>query len=209
MKKRNVLLLLCVVCSNFCFQILHANATNGTAFYIQQLAFSAVAFNDPAETPSATDSILRLWLSPQIVNSEKPVANTFYFWITPDELDSVVSQKRLLRTAAPSNHIEELYWQKLLGTIKDNEPISNHLRSGDKQRVREAWPNYWSTLSESYPQSSQNQLVKVVLMDSSLIVVFNPENRNERWSVRDLKGNFISINSALQRKRHKIGRAHV
>lgn len=154
------------------------------------------------DSTSTTDSILRFWLSPQIVNSEKPVANTFYFWTTIDELDSVVSQKRLLRTAAPTCHLEEVYWQKLFGVIKDNEPIANILRSGDKQRVREAWPTYWSTLTESYPQSSQNQLVKVVLMDSSLIVVFSPDARKEKWKVLDLHGKTITMSTALARKQH-------
>lgn len=194
--------MLCFVCFNYCTQTLRANPGDCTSYYFRRLTLSVTPVNDPEEIPTATDSILRLWLSPQVVNNQKPVSNTFYVWITSDELDSVVSQKRLLRTSAPSNHIEELYWQKLLGTIKYNELISNHLRSGDKQRIREAWPNYWSTLSESYPQSSQNQLVKVVLMDSALIIVFNPDNRKARWSVRDLDGNLISINAALQRKRH-------
>ncbi len=154
------------------------------------------------EQGSATDSILRLWLSPQTVNSEKPIANTFYFWTSDEELDSVLSQKRLLRTSAPSNRLEEIYWDRLLRTVKDFDPISGQLRSGDRQRIRAAWPCYWSILPESYSQSSENQLVQVVLDDSSLIVAFYPDRKRDKWDVYDLRGNLLSGAEALERKSH-------
>jgi hypothetical protein len=154
------------------------------------------------EEPSATDSILHQWLSPQVVNNNKPVANTFYFWTSTEELDSCLSQGQLLRTSAPSNPAESIYWNKMPGTIEHPEAISNHLRSGERQRVRAAWPCYWGLLSESFPQSSENQLVQVVLMDSSLIVAFHPDERKNKWTIFDLHGNSIPMNVALERKRH-------
>lgn len=150
---------------------------------------------------SATDSILRFWLTPQIVSNVKPIANTFYFWTTPQELDSVVEQKRLLRTSLPSDHLEGIYWDRL-SSNENNEPISNHLRSGDRQRIRSAWPCYWSMLNESYDYPKSTQLVQVVLMDSSLIVKFNPDDKKHRWTIFDLRGNEISMETAMQRKRH-------
>lgn len=155
-----------------------------------------------SEEPSATDSILRLWLSSQIVNSNKPVANSFYFWTSTEELDSCLSQGQLLRTSAPTETAERIYWDRMLATNEKPEPISNHLRSGERQRIRAAWPCYWSVLSESYPQAAQNQLVQVVLMDSSLIVAFHPDQRRNKWTVFDLRGNVVPMNVALERKRH-------
>lgn len=152
------------------------------------------------EEPSATDSILRLWLSPQIVNNDKPVASTFYFWISPEELDSVLGQKQLLRTSAPSSNLDQIYWDRLLGTVDDAEPISIHLRSGQRQRIRITWPNYWSQLTEASVLSQENQLIQVELLDSALIVEFSPdENKKNRWAVYDLQGKAVSMERALQR----------
>lgn len=41
-------------------------------------ADDAVKFSTSLEL-TATDSILRFWLAPQTLNSNKPVASTFYF----------------------------------------------------------------------------------------------------------------------------------
>lgn len=154
------------------------------------------------EIPSATDSILRLWLSPQIVNNDKPADNSFYFWTSTEELDSCLSQNQLLRTTSPSNPVEQIYWDRIWATVEKPEPISNHLRGSDRQRMRAAWPCYWSMLSESYPQSSESQLVQVVLMDSALIVAFHPDERKDKWTIFDLRGNVVPMNVALERKRH-------
>jgi hypothetical protein len=86
--------------------------------------------------------------------------------------------------------------------MKDNEPISSHLRSGERQRTRVVWPCYWSVLTDSYQYSSENQLVKVVLNDSSLVVAFYPDQRKGKWIVWDLKGTMIPMNVALTRKQH-------
>lgn len=153
---------------------------------------------------NATDSILRYWLQPQIVNNDLPVANTFYFWTTSAELDSCVTQKRLLRTSVSENYYESMYIEQLLLlNEKSNQPITNHLLSGDRQRIREGWPCYWTAMHPFYQDSLENQLVQVVLMDSSLIVSFFPDGKkSEMWKVHDLKGNELSIEQTLLRKRH-------
>lgn len=175
---------------------------------LQQLlvCFTVLSAGSPfvrAQT-SSTDSILRFWLAPQTVNSTAPVARTFYFWISPQELDSVVQQNRLLRTSGQNNMFEERYLEELFSLPQDGEEdaMSAHLRSGDRVRVRNAWPNYWSTLTEGGAPES-NQLVQVVLMDSSLIVAFDTDaKKKNRWTVFDLKGNLIPMETAMVRKHH-------
>lgn len=153
---------------------------------------------------SATDSILRYWLQPQIVNSNKPIANTLYFWVSTAELDSCVEQKRLLRTAVSDRHFEMQYIDELQYlNQKGNTTIVNHLLGAQRQFIREAWPCYWSAMHSLYSDSLQNQLVQVNLMDSALIVSFFPdEKKSKMWRVHDLKGNEIPIELALGRRRH-------
>lgn len=155
---------------------------------------------------SPTDSILRLWLSPQVVNNNKPIANTFYFWTSVRELDSVVKQQRLLRTGPgpQGDPLADEYLEQLVKHgVHDNEEIAHVLFSGSKQRIRTAWPCYWSTLAESNQKPGNDQLVQVVLMDSALIVSFAPDERQKhRWAVYDLRGNVIPMEKALERKRH-------
>lgn len=152
---------------------------------------------------TSTDSILQNWLSKGcVVSSLKPVKNRFYFWTTVEELDSVVSQKRLLRTSAPEEQLHYYYWNALFDSKGKRDEMRSHLQSGDRQRVRMAWPCYWSMLSETYPQSPQTQLVEVILMDSSLIVSYYPDDKKNTWEIYDLKGKRLSMTEALKRKRH-------
>jgi len=163
----------------------------------------AVTVASGEELPSSTDSILRLWLSPQIVNNCKPAVSTFYFWTSMQELDSVIGQQRLLRTNSPEDPLADLYLQCIEENTLESQEMANHLFSGERQRIHTAWPSYWSTLTESDQPREQDQLVKVVLMDSSLIVAFSPDERKgNRWAVYDLGGNVIPLNKALERKRH-------
>lgn len=171
-----------------------------SSFYI--LIFCFISANSFAQV-SATDSILRFWLAPQTVNSEVPVSKTFYFWTSAQELDSVLSQKQLLRTVA-HNDLSDWYLMELVTKgVNKNEELAQHLFSGQRQRTRTAWPNYWATLTESKWDSLNDQLVQVVLMDSALIVKFSPDrNEKHRWKIFDLKGNSIAMSEALARKRH-------
>lgn len=164
----------------------------------------SVTRSDNGEEPSSTDSILRLWLAPQTVNSTKPIANTFYFWTSVNELDSVEQQKRLLRTTKQDDVAVDVYQYNLLVTqSKGGDAMADHLFSGERQRVRSAWPCYWSMLDEPSMNPGHTQLVQVVLKDSSLIVVFSPgEKKDARWTVFDLKGNTIPVGKALERKQH-------
>lgn len=71
---------------------------------------------------TSTDSILQNWLSKGcVVSSQKPVKNRFYFWTTVEELDSVVSQKRLLRTSAPEEQLHYFYWNALFDSKGNRE----------------------------------------------------------------------------------------
>jgi hypothetical protein len=153
---------------------------------------------------SATDSIIRFWMAPQTVNSTRPVFNTFYFWASIQEIDSVLNQQRLLRTSETAGMLEARYLDELFysGQKNPDDGMCAHLRTGDRVRVRAAWPNYWSTLTEGGSES-HDQLVQVVLMDSALIVSFDTEaNGKKRWTIFDLRGNEIVMDDAIKRKDH-------
>lgn len=163
----------------------------------------AGARGDKSEEPSSTDSILRNWLAPQTVYDHQPVARTFYFWTSFPDLDSSLEQNQLLRTSV-SNDLDILkYKDNLLYHSRDNEPIVNHLMSGERQRVRSVWTSYWQNINYDTAFPRRQQLVQVVLMDSSLIVSYFPDKKkSERWRVHDLRGNLITMENAMQRKRH-------
>lgn len=150
---------------------------------------------------SSTDSILRYWLMPQTVSNDKPVANTFYFWTSTQELDTVADQNRLLRTT-DCEECDEPYYSVVLRNSSLNQPLALHLMTGDRQRVRAAWPCYWSNIGAyNHVVTDNSQLVKVVLKDSALIVALDEcAGKKERWKVYDLKGNVISTDEALRRK---------
>jgi hypothetical protein len=165
-------------------------------------AFRFHAWKDE-QPQSATDSILRLWLAPQTVNDDQPVARTLYFWTSFPDLDSSLKQDQLLRSTYTRDVLAGKYRDELMYHSRDNEPVVNHLMSGERQRVREAWPCYWQNMHNDTGYERRGQLVQVVLMDSSLIVSFFPDKKkSERWQVHDLRGNLITMESALARKRH-------
>jgi hypothetical protein len=154
---------------------------------------------------SSTDSILRNWLAPRAVRDFQPVASTFYFWTSFPDLDSTLKQDRLLRSVSSGNFYEEQYRNNLLHHSKDNEPLLNHLMGGERHYIRAAWPCYWANMEPDYDSTKpgRQQLVQVVLMDSSLIVSFFPDKKkSERWAIHDLKGNLLTMEQALVRKRH-------
>lgn len=161
---------------------------------------SSAATGGKMETPTATDSILRFWLAPQTVHSNLPVANTFYFWASRQEIDTALRQHALLWRATPNDFTEQVYVWSLEEQQQRNEPIANHLRGADKQRIHSAWPNYWAMLGEKYVTDTADQLVQVVLMDSSYIVVFRPDEKKNRWKVFNLQGKEISMAYAMEHK---------
>jgi hypothetical protein len=147
-----------------------------------------------ADTLTATDSILHFWLKKEGVDDEKPIAKTFYFWTSPQELDSVEKQHALLRSQTDNTCALTFYseYRKALENKKWNKfPVANYLREGRLGRTRSAWPCYWSTLISDTAYCSLTQLVKVELEDSALIAVFRPQNKIP-WQVFDLSGNIIS-----------------
>ena len=155
---------------------------------------------------SATDSILRHWLQPQVVTNQSPVFNTFYFWTSSAELDTSLLQNQLIRKA-PTNGFysyefafyDNLYFESL----RSNAPILNHLMGAERQRTLSVWPCYWENMSGMSGTPHKDQLVQVVLMDSALIVSFFPdEKKSQRWAVHDLKGNSLTVEDAMKRKRH-------
>lgn len=153
---------------------------------------------DKGDAPSATDSILRLWLSPQTISNNKPISNTFYFWTSVVELDSVALQHRLLRTVVQSDHLVNVYQHNLIR--EENDLVADHLMHGYMQRVRSAWPCYWSQLAEWQPYGD-DQLVQVVLNDSAIIAAYAPDgDKKLRWTFYDLKGNTIARDDAMRRK---------
>lgn len=154
---------------------------------------------------SSTDSILRYWLSARVVNDNHPVTNTLYFWTSLPDLDSSLQQDRLLRSTSTDFVFEEQYRDNLLYYSKDNEPMTNHLLGSERNYIRAAWPSYWSNMEYDYDTTKprRQQLVQVVLMDSSLIVSFFPDKKKkERWQIHDLRGNLVTMEDALKRKRH-------
>ncbi len=203
MKKSCILLFILVLLSTFGYaQSDKSSSTNFETLHRAYLSDRAEPRGDNEESPSATDSILRFWLTPQIVNNNQPVANTFYFWTTQGELDSAVRQNQLLRTTEVWSPLGRNYWADMSETETNPEPIAIHLRSGERQRVRFAWPNYWGILTEEEQESGIDQLVKVVLMDSALIVAFDPQHRKTCWTIFDLHGQVVPMDKAMERTRH-------
>ena len=165
------------------------------------LALSQVTFL--RSQSSATDSILQHWLKTQSVYDGHPVFNTFYFWTSFPDLDSSLAQNQLLRKSLSSDYYEEKLHDNLIGVVDDNEPISLHLLGAERQRVSAVWSCYWANINYDTAFPRKQQLVQVILMDSSLIVSFFPDRKkNERWKIHDLKGNLLTMDQAMQRKRH-------
>ncbi|HLG02570.1 MAG TPA: hypothetical protein VI731_03180 [Bacteroidia bacterium] len=147
---------------------------------------------------ATTDSILRVWLGRQVVDARKPMGKVFWLWLGRADLDTCIKENSLLRFSLPQTDPAARYHCSLLSEKWDHEPIAKLLRTSEYQRKRDAWPVYWSMLTETAVQdSNRSQLVRVELEDSSLIVSFFPERKTNCWEVFDLDGKPVSISEAL------------
>ena len=150
---------------------------------------------------TSTDSILQFWLRPCGVDDNKPFAKIFYFWTSKEELDSVQQQHSLLRTQSLDNCFLRTYLDFRMAIDKkklNNNPVINYLREGTFGRMRSAWPCFWSGMCDT-SYASETQLVKVELEDSSLIVVFRPQEKKPVL-VYDLNGTILSQPEIEKRK---------
>lgn len=157
------------------------------------------------DTLTATDSILQFWLKKQGVDDAKPIANTFYFWTSPEELDSVDQQHLLLRSQdnnAYTANFYRYYREQLSNQKWDANRIAINLREGKFGRTRSAWPCYWSENAFDTLFYKSTQLVKVELEDSALIVVFHPKQK-KAWQVFDLKGRMLD-GAEIEKRSHQI-----
>lgn len=148
-------------------------------------------------TETSTDSILRFWLKTQGVDDEKPFGNTFYFWTTAEELAASQKENTLLRRFDAGTLLLNLYRKNINDPCRDNHPLAKLLRGSDYSRVQDAWPCYWPALAENYEYRG-DQLVKVVLEDSALVIVFHPDRTENAWQVFDMKGTPVSLPEALE-----------
>jgi hypothetical protein len=155
------------------------------------------------DTLTATDSILHFWLNKAGVDDEKPIARTFYFWTTPEELDSVNEQHALLRSVGLPGEFFRNFYLDYRAALENKKWDKNYLaidfRGGQFGRMRAAWTSYWFQNISETSALPTTQLVKVELEDSALIVVFRPQEK-KAWQVFDLKGNLISQPEAEKRK---------
>jgi hypothetical protein len=145
---------------------------------------------------SSTDSILRYWLRTQSVSSSPPFPKTYWFWISESELDTIRQQQALLWTHQSSGSSATLYEMLLEQEVFNDNPYAKMLRGSEFSRKKGAWPCYWSTIIPGADTSGavRNQLVKVVLEDSSYIVLLRDFSDQDRGlSVYDMKGNLVSL----------------
>jgi hypothetical protein len=155
------------------------------------------------DTLTATDSILHFWLNKAGVDDEKPIARTFYFWTTPEELDSVNAQHALLRSVCLPGEFFRNFYLDYRAALENKKWDKNYLaidfRGGQFGRMRAAWTSYWFQHISETSALPATQLVKVELEDSALIVVFRPQEK-KAWEVFDLRGNLVSQPEAEKRK---------
>jgi hypothetical protein len=147
---------------------------------------------------TSTDSILKFWLREHAVDNSLPVSKTFWLWLDPRELDSVLQQNALLRHSLPQSAFEQLYHAELFRKKWDRHPLAEICRGSSMLRKCDAWPNYWSQNRLEF-DPAKSQLVKVELEYNALIVAFLPDEKDP-WRVYDLSGNRVLITEAIRKK---------
>ena len=173
------------------------------AFSKQEGNFSSSKTSSPDSTKTSTDSILDFWLSKQAVENNKPLFKSLWLFVSVKELDSIEESHQFLRTFNYSTKSQKDYYSMLNNSKFDKQAIANILRSSDKLRIRDAWNSYWPLINEDqgYRLQDGNQLIQVFLEDSSLVVQFQPQEKNP-FIVYDVNGDIISVAEAIQREKH-------
>lgn len=147
---------------------------------------------------SSTDSILHDWFAKQEVKNNQPVFKTFWLFLPVHELDTIESTHQFLRSFNYESRYQVDYFNSLSDPAFDKNAVAIILRETNRLRLRDVWPSYWATISES---QYGEQLVKVELEDSSLFVSFTPGAENP-FVVYDVYGNIISQSQAIRRQNH-------
>ncbi|MDQ3109461.1 MAG: hypothetical protein M3R17_06160 [Bacteroidota bacterium] len=147
---------------------------------------------------TSTDSILDSWLAKQAVENNIPQFKSLWLFVSVSELDSIEESHQLLRTYNYATHAQKEYYSSVTNSKFDRQPVATILRASDNLRIRDAWPSYWPIVNEEH---QGDQLVQVFLGDSSLLVEFQPENKNP-FTVYDTGGRIISLPEVMRRERH-------
>lgn len=182
---------------------MHRILLPGLLLFLLALAAGPPAYSEKPRavcsdsTDASTDSILRFWLKTQRIDDGKSFGTTFYFWTNAEELAASEKEKTLLRRFDAGTFLQSFYRQNINDPRWDNHPLAKLLRESDYSRIRDAWPCYWSIGAENY-QYTGDQLVKVVLEDSALVVVFHPGLKENAWQVFDMKSRPVSLPEALK-----------
>jgi hypothetical protein len=157
----------------------------------------------PDSVKTATDSILHLWLGKQVVENTVPRFRSLWFFVSEKELDSIRESHQLLRSFKFETKEQQRYYSWLTNSKFDQQPVASILRASEKLRIRDAWTSYWPLMSSdpSNGMSNGNQLVQVILEDSSLFVQFQPQEKNP-FIVYDVYGNIVSLPQAIKREKH-------
>jgi hypothetical protein len=149
-------------------------------------------------TMNATDSILHDWFGKQQVKNTRPICKTFWLYLPVHELDTVESTHQFLRSFNYESAYQLKYFNSLSKPAYDKNAVALILRESERLRIRDVWPSYWATINEN---QYGEQLVKVELEDSSLLVSFIPGSDNP-FTVYDVYGNVISLSQVIRREQH-------
>ena len=127
----------------------------------------------------------------------------FYSWTTPDQIDGLKNGDDFLsRSESPTNG-KALYDIILSDTAFDKFPMATILRREQFAKKRFAWVDGWATIMGWEGENYGNQLLKIHLKDSAIIVAFLPYqcavnvNKGKYFSYSDVKGKPLTEEFAL------------
>ena len=147
---------------------------------------------------SQKDSSLIYLIHSEAVYQDDFIRNTFYTWTSPQQINDLRANKKLLSKCQSETKGYSLYDIALQDTLYKGMPVIQLLKQSQFSKKRFAWTNCWATSLGLGDEKYGNQLIKIVLKENSIIGELNIMNPSNPIQFFDLKGETLTCNYAIE-----------
>ncbi|HTL80583.1 MAG TPA: hypothetical protein VL651_02700 [Bacteroidia bacterium] len=120
------------------------------------------------------DSLIGLRMKPEVVTTENFARKELYTWTTAVQIDELKSGKALLSRSVSAKGDSSTFDLILSDTARYNSPVAKVLRTDMFAKKRFGWASAWPTVMGWEGENYGDQLLKITLKDSAIIVEFSP-----------------------------------
>ena len=173
-------------------------------FAFAGIYFRATANADFKSGEINSDSVMISHIFPYAVSLEKFGKKEFYSWTTSSQIKGLRDGDDFLSRSESPTKGKALYDIILTDTAFDKFSIATVLRREQYAKKRFAWIDGWATVMGWEGENYGNQLLKITLKDSAIIVAFLPycevpdSASGKHFEYEDVNGKKLSQQYVLQ-----------